>query len=158
MAVSHMKIILTIALALMVATPNTPVMSDEIAVQQKPLTLALDKKFYSELYRTPPVLRDELLENRLNTIVIGRGFIISIKKIQKFKKNYRIVMVDRDAEQQNIKITYHVYIDSSHSISMLKEKEYLEFSGQLFAYTPVNSRRDAYILDILFEKGAMVLE
>jgi hypothetical protein len=153
-----MKIIQTIALTLIAAALNMPVMSEEGAVQQKPLTVALDKKFYSELYRTPPVLRDEFLEGRLNTIVTGRGFITSIKKIQKFKKNYRIVMIDRDAEQQNIRITYHVYIDSSHSISMLKEKEYLEFSGQLFAYTPANSRRDAYILDILFEKGAMVLE
>jgi hypothetical protein len=153
-----MKMIITIAFSLMVAVLSAPVTSDEKAVQQKSLTLALDKKFYSELYRTPPVLRDEFLESRLNTIVIGRGFITSIKKIQKFKKNYRIDMIDREAEQQNIRITYHVYIDSSHSISMLKEKESLEFSGQLFAYTPANSKRDAYILDILFEKGAMILE
>jgi len=153
-----MKIIPTIALSLLAVVLSAPVMSDDGAVQQKSLILALDKKFYSELYLTPPVLRDEFLESRLNTIVTGRGFIISIKKIQKFKKNYRIEMIDRDAAQENIKITYHVYIDSSHSISMLKEKENLEFSGQLFAYTPANSRRDAYILDILFEKGAMVLE
>lgn len=156
MAVSKMKIIRTIAFFLAVMGLCAPVMSDEGTVQQT--SLALDKKFYSEFYRTPPVLRDEFLEGRLNTIVTGRGLIISIKKIQKFKKNYRIVMIDREAEQQNIRITYHVYIDSSHSISMLKEKETLEFSGQLFAYTPANSRRDAYILDILFEKGAMVLE
>jgi hypothetical protein len=156
MAVSKMKMIITIAFSFMVAGLSATVMSDEGAVQQK--SLALDKKFYSELYRTPPVLRDEFLESRLNTIVIGRGFITSIKKIQKFKKNYRIDMIDREAEQQNIRITYHVYIDSSHSISMLKEKESLEFSGQLFAYTPANSKRDAYILDILFEKGAMILE
>ncbi len=70
----------------------------------------------------------------------------------------KIVMVDREAERLNIRITYHVYIDSKHSISMLKEKEDMEFSGQLIAYTPTNSKRDAYILDILFEKGAMVLE
>ncbi len=153
-----MKIIRTIVLILMSAALSAPVMSDDGTAQQKPLTLALDKKFFAELYRTPPVMRDEFLESRLNTIVIGRGFIISIKKIQKFKKNYRIVMIDRDAEAQNIRMTYHVYIDSAHSISMLKEKENLEFSGQLFAYTPANSKRDAYILDILFEKGAMVLE
>lgn len=151
-----MKIIQKIAVALMFAVLPVPVISDAGAV--KLISLPLDKKFYSEFYRTPPVLRDDFLESKLNTIVIGRGMITSIKKIQKFKKNYRIVMMDQEAERLNIRITYHVYIDSKHSISMLKDKESLEFSGQLIAYTPTNSKRDAYILDIIFEKGTMVLE
>jgi hypothetical protein len=156
MAVFKMKIIRTFVFALIFMMPCAPLISDEGAEQQKPLPL--DKKFYSEFYRTPPILRDEFFGVRLNRIVVGRGLITSIKKIQKFKKNYRIVMVDKEAERLNIRITYHVYIDSTHSISMLKENENLEFSGQLFAYTPANSKRDSYILDILFEKGAMVLE
>jgi hypothetical protein len=156
MTVPKMNIFRTIAYALIFLVLCAPVMSDEGTGQQKPLPL--DKKFYSEFYRTPPVLRDEFFEGMLNSVVIGKGLITSIKKIQKFKKNYRIVMVDQEAERLNIRITYHVYIDSTHSISMLKEKESLEFSGQLFAYTPSNSKRDAYILDILFEKGTMVLE
>ena len=151
-----MKIINKIAVVLMFAVLPVPVMSDEGAVKQT--SLPLDKKFYTEFYRTPPVLRDDFLESKLNTIVIGRGMITSINKIQKFKKNFRIVMMDREAERLNIRITYHVYIDSKHSISMLKEKENLEFSGQLIAYTPTNSKRDTYILDIIFEKGAMLVE
>jgi hypothetical protein len=151
-----MKIINKIAVVLMFAVLPVPVMSDEGAVKQT--SLPLDKKFYVEFYRTPPVLRDDFLESKLNTIVIGRGMITSINKIQKFKKNFRIVMMDQEAERLNIRITYHVYIDSKHSISMLKEKENLEFSGQLIAYTPTNSKRDAYILDIIFEKGAMLVE
>lgn len=151
-----MKIINKIAIVLMFAVLPGPVMSDEGAVKQ--ISLPLDKKFYTEFYRTPPVLRDDFLESKLNTIVIVRGMITSINKIQKFKKNFRIVMMDQEAERLNIRITYHVYIDSKHSISMLKEKENLEFSGQLIAYTPTNSKRDAYILDIIFEKGAMLVE
>lgn len=118
----------------------------------------LDKKFFADLQKLAPVLRDGFLDEKLNTIVQGRGLVKSIDKVQRYKKKFRIVMVDLEAERNNLKVLYYVYIDSKTSISMLKTEENLEFSGQLVAYTPVNSRRDSYILDIIFEKGAMLVE
>lgn len=117
-----------------------------------------DKKFYSDLQRTAAVLRDGIFDERLNAIVQGRGKVRSIDKVQRYKKRYRVVVVDPEAEKLNLKVQYYIYIDSKTSISMLKTEENLEFSGQLVAYTPVNSRRDAYILDVIFEKGAMLVE
>lgn len=118
----------------------------------------LDKKFFSEFLRLPPVLRDGYFDEKMNAIVQGRGLVKSIDKVQRYKKKFRVVLVDLDAERSNLKILYYIYIDSKTSISMLKTEENLEFSGQLVAYTPTNSRRDAYILDIIFEKGAMLVE
>jgi hypothetical protein len=120
--------------------------------------VVLDKNFYTDFQHTPPVLRDGQLNSRLNTIVLGRGIVKSIDKIQRYKKKFRVVVVDPEAERLNLKVMYYIYIESKNSISLLKTEETLEFSGQLVAYTPTNSRRDAYILDIVFEKGAMLVE
>lgn len=118
----------------------------------------LDKKFFSDFQRTPAVLRDGFLDERMNTIIQGRGQVRSIDKIQRYKKRFRVVLVDLEAEKLNLKVLYYIYIDSKTSISMLKTEESMEFSGQLVAYTPVNSRRDGYIFDVIFEKGAMLVE
>jgi hypothetical protein len=118
----------------------------------------LDKKFFSDFQRTPAVLRDGFMDERMNAIIQGRGQVKSIDKVQRYKKKFRVVLVDLEAEKLNLKVLYYIYIDSKTSISMLKTEESLEFSGQLVAYTPVNSRRDGYILDVIFEKGAMLVE
>jgi hypothetical protein len=120
--------------------------------------LPLDKKFYTELSKTPPVSRNDFWESKINVIVIVRGVIISIDKTPRFKKNYRVVLADRESDRLNIRITYHLYVDSRTTVSMLKEHETLEFSGQILAFTPTTSRRDGYIIDILFEKGATLVE
>jgi hypothetical protein len=118
----------------------------------------LDKKFFAEFARIPLIMRDDFIENRLNTVVLARGVVTSIEKNLRLKKKYRVILKDPEAERLNIKVAYHVYVDSTVTISMLQENKNLEFSGQLIAYTPTSSRRDAYILDILFEKGAVIIE
>lgn len=120
--------------------------------------LLLNNAFYADLGKTAPVSRDFIFENKLNMIVQGRGLIKSVQKMQRYKKNFRITLIDQDAERHNFKIILYIYIDNKNSISLTKENEKLEFSGQLVAYTPVNSKRDAYILDIIFEKGAILFE
>jgi hypothetical protein len=129
---------------------------EEDTVRQK--VLPLDKKFFTEFNHTPLILRDSFIESRLNTVVLARGLVTAVHKKINLKKKYRVILTDPEAERLNIKIIYHVYIDSTVTISMLQENKNLEFSGQLIAYTPTSSKRDSYILDIVFEKGAVIIE
>src|SRR5271157_143277 len=124
----------------------------ETAARQR----ALDKIFFAELNNTPPVLRDAYLEGMLNSIVTGRGIVLSSYTYQRLKKNYRLVLIDREAAQKNLKITYHIYVADSNTAAMLEKNALFEFTGQLIAYMPLNSKRDSYILDILLEKGTVV--
>lgn len=151
-----MKKLVSIMITCLIAGAPGPVRSQ----QEAPATasLLLNMQFYTGFSRTPAILRDDYLRKRLNTVVLGRGLITSIVKTQRYKKNFRIDMIDSEAERLNLRITYRLHVDSKHTISMLKEKERLEFTGQLIGYTPTNSKRDAYILDILMEKGAMLIE
>ena len=149
-----MKKLLAAMIICLTAGIALPAASGETA----PAPLPLDAPFYTAFSRTPAILRDDYLKARLSAVVLGRGLITSISRVPGFKKNFRIDMVDQEAERLGIRITYRVHVDSKHTISMLKEHERLEFTGQLIGYTPTNSRRDAYILDILLEKGAMLIE
>lgn len=124
--------------------------------ENKPLTL--DAKFYADIFKIPPVGRDAALESRLNSIVLGRGQIRGIEMIKRYKKAFRIVVVDQDSEKSNLKLTFYIYADSKSTHSMLKEKDLFEFSGQLVAYTPINIRRDTYVLDIILEKGVVLIQ
>lgn len=151
-----MKIARSALLVLMILALLAPGAGGED--EKDPDTLALDGKFFAEFAKMAPILRDNFLEDKINAIIQGRGLVRSIRKVERFKKNYRVVLVDQDAESMGLRFVYHVYIDSRHSIALLKEQERLEFSGQLAAWTPLNSRRDAYILDIIFEKGAVLVE
>ncbi len=151
-----MKKIFVFMIFCLIAGLPLPARSEE--APPAPAPLQLNAQFYGGLLRTPAILRDEYFKKKLNSVVLGRGMITSIMKAQRFKKNFRIDMIDHEAGRLNIRITYRLHVDSTHTISMLKEKEQLEFTGQLIGYTPMNSRRDAYILDILLEKGAMLIE
>ncbi|TFH43469.1 MAG: hypothetical protein E4G96_01040 [Chrysiogenales bacterium] len=118
----------------------------------------LDKHFFTQLRRTPPIMRDAFIEERLNAIIQARGVVVSINTCPKYERNYRIVLEDRDAKVQNMKITYYLYAESRESIAMIAEKGLIDFSGQLVAYTPVTAKRSSYIFDIVLEKGAMLIE
>lgn len=153
MSVRPLFILFTVAA---VALSPVRILPDEEAAKKDPRPL--DKKFFAEFLRIPLILRDDFIESRMNTVVLARGLVTSIEKNIRLKKKYRVILADPEAERMNIRIVYHVYIDSTITISMLQENKNLEFSGQLIAYTPISSRRDAYILDILFEKGAVIIE
>jgi hypothetical protein len=142
----------TILLAAALLSVVIPIHSQERAA------FPLDGKFYSELSRTPAVLRDGAWSSRLNTVVMARGIITAVDTVKRFKKHYRVVLTDREAERVSLRIIYHLYIEDTNTVSMMKDNEILEFSGQVIAYTPLTSRRDAYIVDILFEKGATIIE
>ena len=118
----------------------------------------IDAKFSADIFKIPPVGRDAAIESRLNSIVVGRGYVSGIETIKRYKKTFRIVLIDQDYEKSNIKLTFYVYADSKSTRAMLKEKDLFEFSGQLVAYTPTNNRRDNYILDIILEKGAVLIQ
>jgi hypothetical protein len=120
--------------------------------------IGLDKNFFYKLHRTPVVLRDSFLEGMLNSIVSGRGVITSIDAHERLKNRRRVVCIDRESKLANMSIVYNIYVADKDTFSLLKKDELFEFTGQLIAYTPLNSKRDSYILDIILEKGVMLFE
>ncbi len=120
--------------------------------------ITLDKKFFSELHNTPPISRDSYLEGMLNSIVFGKGIVVSAYSYQRLKKNYRLVLVDPEAGRKNLNISYYIYTADQNIATVVEKDALFEFTGQLIAYTPMNSNKDSYIFDILLEKGTVLLK
>jgi hypothetical protein len=118
----------------------------------------LSKNFYLKMRKTPSIQRDDFLNSNLNKVVQTRGTIIRIDHEGRYDKKFRIVLVDQVAKYVKLNIEYYIFIDDEDSVKMLTENEIFEFSGQLTACTPTNTRRDSYIFDIIFEKGAMIVQ
>jgi len=120
--------------------------------------VVLNRDFYSALSSVPAILRDEFMDGKLNGIVMARGRVKSVEGMKRYKKSYRVTLNDADSARTGMTIIYYLFMDNRDSISMLEKGALVEFSGQLMACTPLNTRRDSYILDIVLEKGAIVIE
>lgn len=120
--------------------------------------ILLDRSFYAEFRRLPRIQRDSFLEERLNAFVVARGRVTATAEKKLFGKRFRIVLNDPAAEALGIRIVYHLHADNRDTIEMIPEHGMLDFSGRLVAYTPTSSKRESYILDIIMEKGAVVIE
>ena len=73
------------SIALLVIMAVMPVAA--LQEQEGDTRVILDKKFFSDFQKLPPMLRDGLFDGKLNTIVLGRGLVKSIDKVQRYKKS-----------------------------------------------------------------------
>jgi hypothetical protein len=115
----------------------------------------LADEFYARLEAAPPIRRDFFLDAHLNKLLSGRGRVISVDAAGRYKRRYRIVLAGLAVSP---KITFYLFADGDDYRGLLSEGDLFEFRGQFVVYTPLNTRRDAYIFDVVMEEGAVVLE
>jgi len=118
----------------------------------------LNNAFYGIVANLPAIIRDDFFNDNINKIVQTRGMVLSIGKFNRYRKRYRLVASDQDALQMGFSIIYYVYLDDENTVNLIAKDQFFEFSGQLMSCTPVNTRRDSYILDIVLEKGAVLVK
>ncbi len=118
----------------------------------------LDKNFYMKLSGLHQMIRDDYLDEKINSMIQGRGVIISIEKKNRYNRDSRLIIIPAGLKKYNLKIKYYIFLNDKTSISMLAENMTLEFKGQFMNYTPVNIKRNEYIFDIVLESGAVLVE
>lgn len=131
---------------------------DEKSAQQRTETFYINREFYASFVQVPPVKRDDFWEAKINSLVMTRARVIKIDSMGRYKKKYRIILDDADAAESGLRFMYYVFIDSQDSIDLLAENEIFEFSGQIMGFTPLSTDRNGYVLDILLEKGAILVQ
>ncbi len=119
-------------------------------------TRILDREFYSALVSREPVGRDSFLDESLNGIIHGKGYIDALGESTRFHRRHMISIVGTMVTGLNI--IYHIHTDNPSYMKVLKKKDLFEFKGQFIIFTPLNSRRDSYIFDVILEEGAVVFE
>lgn len=119
-------------------------------------TIYFEKNLFAELTKTLPIQRDEFFEMKLNSTIQCRGIVIAVGTQGRYKKNYRLVMKDTEAEKMNISIIYYVFFDDEETFSLMPKTGLYQCTGQMMAYTPLNLKRDSYIVDVIQDKGSIV--
>lgn len=115
----------------------------------------LDDKFYSDMQGVDPIKRDLFLDKILNKIVQGRGYVESVSSHRRYDRNFRIAVRNKE---KNHNVLFYIFSNNDQYVSILNKDDPFEFKGQFIIYTPVTSKRDLYIFDIILEDGAIVVE
>lgn len=100
--------------------------------------------------------RDMLLASRMGVLIESTATVKLVEEYTLFRKKYRIVA--KMEPYAGVTIQYHIYTDNAEYLTFLSEGQKFSFKGQYVMMTPVNSRRDFYILDVILQEGAAVVE
>ena len=118
--------------------------------------VTIDKKFYSELAGMNPVGRQSHLEKLRDKIIMARGFVESFESVERYNRRYRIVVIDNESESINVR--FYIYTEKKDFREVLQKGDIFEFTGQFVVETPLNSKMDEYIFDVILEDGALVVQ
>ena len=117
-----------------------------------------DKAFMKNLNSAKIIERDARFEKNLNSIIQARAVVISFDKTARYKRAFRVILEDREAAVYKIKIIYNVFFNKEETRSILDIGDNFEFSGKFVSCAPLNTGRTAYILDIVLQEGALLIE
>lgn len=124
--------------------------------EKEPEIIKLDKEFYSVFITKQAIERDNILRAMFNKTLQGRGYIESVGSYERYHKGFRIKIIDSESLSLNIK--FYIFTDNEEYLNILKKGDLFEFKGQFIISTPLSSRRDSYIFDIILEDGSIVVE
>jgi hypothetical protein len=116
---------------------------------------SLNNSFLSELATRDPMKRDQFLFSKLNTMIEGTLTVARVEEKSMFKRKYRIT---GNFGFSSGSLICHIYSENQDYLLLLSEGQKISFKGQLVMVTPLGSKRDSYILDIILEDGAAVVE
>jgi len=120
--------------------------------------IVMDRSFFSKFSRIRTISRDDYLEGYINGIVIGRGKITSITESSRYKKKFRVVVESTDSSRYNQRFTFFLFLDNRDTADLLTAGTDFEFKGQFMGYTPLNTRRNSYIIDVVLMDASTVIE
>jgi len=120
--------------------------------------VVMDSFFFKKFNSLNSLVRDEFLDQHLNNIIIGRGVITEILEKERYKKQYRIIVESSDAAKFGQKFIFYIFTENRDTFDLLTKDSAFEFKGQFVGYTPLDTKRNAYILDVIFMDGSTIIE
>lgn len=117
----------------------------------------LNRKSLNKIATLSTIERDSFFKTHLNNLIYAKGYIEAVKEKSRFKRKYRITLIDSSAVKK-IDIRYYVYTDNEEYLDLLSKGDLFEFKGQFIMYTPLNSNRNLYVFDVILEDGAILVE
>ena len=120
--------------------------------------VVLDSTFFKNFNSSQIIQRDDIFAGLINRVVIGRGKITGISASERYKKKYRITIESADSAIYNQKIIFFVFLENKDTVDLLSIDSKFEFKGPLMGYTPLATKRNEYILDVILTDGSTLIE
>jgi len=120
--------------------------------------VVLDGRFFRDFNNRQLIQRDEFLDVITKKIIIGRGIITGISVNDRYKKKYRIIIESSDSAVYNQKIIFFVFLENKDTVDLLSLNSKFEFKGEMMGYTPLGTKRNEYIIDVILMDGSTVIE
>lgn len=117
--------------------------------------IILDAAWYATLQNSDAIARLQMLEALKDTLVKSQGTVVKVEESSILKKKYRIILY---VNLPKLKIMYYCYTDKEDYLDLLQQGDAFEFSGQFIIATPLNTKVDAIICDIILEDGAVIVK
>lgn len=118
----------------------------------------IDSIFFKDFSKTAPLLRDDVFGVRLDSVIHFQGTVESIDTETRYMKKFRMKVSGDVPDYIPLKIMYYVYFDQGELYPSAKNEDRCAITGKLMSYTPLNTKRDSYILDIVLDKIADLQE
>lgn len=115
----------------------------------------LDAQWYTSLQNSDAIKRLQMLDALKDKVVKSQGVVIKVEESNILKKKYRIIL---SVNLQKINILYYCYTDKEDYSDLLQSGDIFEFSGQCIVATPLNTRIDSIVCDIVLEDGAVLVK
>lgn len=120
--------------------------------------LVMDSAFFRKFSSVSIISRDDYLEGYVNGIIIGRGKITSVTESERYRKRFRVVIESSDSSRFGQRFTFYLFLDNKDTADLLTAGTDFEFKGQFMGYTPLNTKRNAYIIDAVLMDASTVIE
>jgi len=120
--------------------------------------VVLDESFCKDFNSRQIIQRDDILSGLINKVIIGRGKITGISANERYKKKYRVMIESSDSILYSQKVIFFVFLENKDTVDLLTLDTKFEFKGQLMGYTPLSTKRNEYILDVILMDGSTVIE
>jgi hypothetical protein len=120
--------------------------------------LVMDLSFFKKFSSISAISRDVYLEGYLNSIIIARGKIISITPSDRYKKKYKITIESKEAVKFGQRFIFYVFLENENAAELLMPETDFEFKGQFMGYTPANSKRTWYIIDLILMDASSIIK
>jgi len=115
----------------------------------------LDTQWYALLQNSDAIKRLQILDALKNKVVKAQGQVVKVEESHLLKKKYRIIL---SVSLPKVKMLYYCYTDKADYVDLLQPQDTFEFSGQFVVATPLNTKVDSIICDIILEDGAVVIK
>ncbi len=125
--------------------------------QERKLTVA-DTAFYKKLRSTAVISRDAFCDNLVNSLVQGRGEVKALHSMKRYRKRFMVIVSDSEAEKYGLTLQYFIFFDNREWEKILVPGAMFDFKGQCMNITPLDTRRGSYIIDLVLEHGALLIQ